>query len=185
MLITALSVVGLVVLAVTQLSLFNPQTAFAQSASPRDIWRQVYEQLPNLPLENKYVNKETGKVDAENTLVNRLIGYHVYVKGRTPNYRLDWKLTLADYLGANELIQEDVYPGNETLRENPIAGDRAVIESLNRQQRDALVQTLVNIFNPSSPTPAKTPAQPSTTPSPAAIPNSRQPRPGDARLLMP
>jgi len=190
LLIAALSVVGLVVLNSglnsSQLSLFNLQPVFAQGVRPRDIWRQVYEQLPDLPLENEYVDKETGKVDSDNTLVTRLIGYHIYVKGRPPNYRLDWKLTLADYLGANELMQEEVYPGYRTLRENPIEGDRAAIERLNRQQRDALVQTLVSIFNPNYLAPAsKTPSQPSTAPSPSARPNSPQPRPGDAQLLMP
>ena len=167
-----------------QTYLFNPQPAFAQSVSPRDVWRQVYKQLPDLPLENQYVDKETGKVDSENTLANRLIGYHIYVKGRAPNYRLDWKLTLADYLGANELILEEVYPGFENLRSNPLIGDRTTIERLSRQQRDALVQTLVNIFNPNYSTPAKTPPQPSTAPSPNTT-NSPQPRPGDAQLLMP
>lgn len=190
LLIAALSVVGLVVLNSglnsSQMSLFNLQPAFAQGVRPRDIWRQVYEQLPDLPLENQYVDKETGKVDSDNTLVTRLIGYHIYVKGRPPNYRLDWKLTLADYLGANELMQEEVYPGYRTLRKNPIEGDRAAIERLNRQQRDALVQNLVSIFNPNYLAPAsKTPSQPSTAPSPSARPNSPQPRPGDAQLLMP
>lgn len=168
--------------------LFNLQPAFAQSVSPRDVWRQVYKQLPDLPLENQYVNKETGKVDSDNTLANRIIGYHIYVKGRAPIYRLDWKLTLADYLGANELMQEEVYPGFETLRSNPITGDRAAIERLSRQQRDALVQTLVSIFNPNYSAPAaKTPPQPSTAPSPDSpdTRNSPQPRSGDAQLLMP
>lgn len=145
----------------TQNYLFSPQSAFAQGLGPRDNWRQVYEQLPDLPLENQYIDKETGKVNADSTLVNRLIGYHVYVKGRAPNYRLDWKLTLADYLGANELMLEEVYPGYKTFRENPIVGDRAAIERLSRQQRDALVQTLVSIFDPNYQTPAS-----STAPSP-------------------
>lgn len=161
----------------------------AQTARPRDIGQQVYQQLPALPLENKYVSKETGQVDADNTLVSRLIRYHVYVKGRPTNYRLDWKLTLADYFGANELIQEKVYPGYDTLRQNPIEGDRAAITRLNRQQRNALVETLVSIFNPNYPASAapdsKTPPQESTTPSREARPTLPQPRPGDAQLLMP
>lgn len=206
-LVVTVTVVGLVVLVnpkqpsqpnniyvSTQTSKFKPQNylfsfqpAFAQSVSPRDVWRQVYKQLPDLPLENQYVNKETKKVDSDNTLANRLIGYHIYVKGRAPNYRLDWKLTLADYLGANELISEEVYPGFETLRSNPITGDRAAIERLSRRQRDALVQTLVSIFNPNYSAPAKTPPQPSTAPSPDSpdTRNSPQPRPGDAQLLKP
>lgn len=177
-------------------SLFIPQPAEAQRVAPDGAQsvrlgeggQQVYRQLPYLPLENQYVNKETRQVDSNNNLVNRLIRYHVYVKRRPPNYRLDWKLTLADYLGANELMEETLYPGSDTLRQNPLKGDRAAIRRLKREQRDALVQTLVNIFNPNSPA-RSAPAlnaspQPSTAPSPAATP-SQQPRPGDAQLLMP
>lgn len=172
----------------------NAPTAIAQqSALPtstaRDVGKQVYQKLPNLPQENKYVSRETGKVNPDNTLVDRLIRYHLYVKGRTPNYRLDWKLTLADYLGANELIQENVYPGADVLRQNPLDGDRAAIARLNRKQRDALVQTLVSIFGSNSSAPAttntKTPPQPSTTPSSETQPNFPQPKPGDAQLLQP
>lgn len=148
------------------------QPAFAQSYRVRDVWQQVYKQLPDLPLENQYVNKETRKVDTDNTLVNRLINYHIYVKGRAPIYRLDWKLTLADYLGVNEIMQEETYPGYETLRESPLEGDRTAIERLNRRQRNALVQTLVDIFNSNSSAPASTtPPQPFTAPSPVTQPN--------------
>lgn len=194
LLVTALSVVGLVVFGSVvkesaELSLFNPQPASAQSVRPREVWQQVYQKLPNLPMENQYVSKETGQVDSDSTLMARLIRYHVYVKGRPSEYRLDWKLTLADYLGANELMEETVYPGYDTLRENPIEGDRAVIGRLNRKQRDALVQTLVSFFNPNEPAPStgatNSSPQPSTTPSPAARPILPQPRPGDAQLLMP
>jgi len=160
----------------------------AQTAKTRDVGQQVYQQFPTLPLENKYVSKETGQVDADNTLVSRLIRYHVYVKGRPTNYRLDWKLTLADYLGANELMQEKVYPGYDTLRQNPIEGDRAAIARLTRQQRNTLVETLVSIFNPNSPASAPdsgTPPQQSTTPNRETRPILPQPRPGDAQLLMP
>lgn len=194
LLVTALSVIGLVVFGSVvkesaELSLFNPQPASAQNVRPREVWQQVYQKLPNLPMENQYVSKETGQVDSDNTLMARLIRYHVYVKGRPSEYRLDWKITLADYLGANELMEETVYPGYDTLRENPIEGDRAVIGRLNRKQRDALVQTLVSIFDPNEPAPstgATNPSpEPSTTPSPAARPILPQPRPGDAQLLMP
>lgn len=200
--VIALSVLGLVILGSGVKepdlpSLFTPQPAQAQRVAPDGAQRvrrlgeggqQVYRQLPYLPLENQYVNKETRQVDSNNNLVNRLIQYHVYVKGRPPNYRLDWKLTLADYLDANELMEERLYPGADTLRQNPIKGDRAAIKRLNREQRDALVQTLVNVFNPNSPaTSAPLPnasPQPSEAPSRPATP-SPQPRPGDAQLLMP
>ena len=171
----------------------NSSDAIAQktalpSSTTRNVWKQVYQKLPNLPLENKYVSRETGKVNPDNTLVDRLIRYHLYVKGRGPNYRLDWKLTLADYLGANELLQENVYPGADALRQNPLEGDRAAIARLNRKQRDALVQTLVSVFNPNSAaatTDTKTPSQPSTAPSQPTEPNFPQPKPGDAQLLQP
>jgi len=176
----------------TDLSLFGIQCADAQvptttseTVSPSEVWRQVYKQMPNLPLENHYVNKETGKVDSDNTLVSRLIRYHIYVKGRPPIYRLDWKLTLADYLGANETMVDSQYPGSDTLRQNPIEGDRAAINRLNRSQRDALVQVLVNIFNPKN--------QATSTVDSSAVPQSQatrraiptQPQPGAAHLLLP
>jgi hypothetical protein len=175
--LTALMVVGVIVLASgvgksIQTNLFSIQPAYAQRITPSDVWQLVYQQLPDLPRENKYISKENGKVAENNTLVNRLIRYHIYIKGRAPNYRLDWKLTLADYLGANEIMYDTTYPGNDSLRENPIEGDRKAISSLTRSQRDALVQVLVNIFNPTS----------QNTPSPS--PNTPQPpQQGGAELL--
>lgn len=150
-----------------------------------DAWRQVYKQLPDLPLENQYINQETGKVDPDDTLVSRLIRYHVYVKGRPTIYRLDWKLTLADYLGANENIKEFRYPGADSLRQNPLEGDRAVINRLSLAERNALVQVLVNIFNPDYQnipgSASSTTTQPTVTPAPTLAPS----RPGDAKLLTP
>lgn len=144
--VAALLVAGLVVLTGTH-QLFVAQPVTAQSFPIGGVWQQVYQQLPDLPKENQYVSKATGKVAPNNTLVSRLVRYHVYIKGRPPVYRLDWKLTLADYLDANEVIEESQYPGSDTLRANPIEGDRAAIKRLSRKQRAALVQTLVDIFN--------------------------------------
>lgn len=164
----------------------SPTPAAAQvRIRPSQVWRVVYENLPELPLENHYVSRETGEVDADNTLIRRLLRYHIYVKSRPPNYRLDWKLTLADYLDANEVISESIYPGHDLLRENPRDGDKAAIARLNRQQRDALVTVLASIYNPNNsrkPVPRREPA-----PVPAPIPSRPpvQPRPGDAQLLMP
>ena len=191
--LTALGIAILIVLGSVDKGAAGSSGAIAQktalpSSTTRNVWKQVYQKLPNLPLENKYVSRETGKVNPDNTLVDRLIRYHLYVKGRGPNYRLDWKLTLADYLGANELLQENVYPGADALRQNPLEGDRAAIARLNRKQRDALVQTLVSVFNPNSAaatTDTKTPSQPSTAPSQPTEPNFPQPKPGDAQLLQP
>lgn len=161
----------------------------AQQSAPlqvrvQDAWKLVYEKLPDFPIENNYISKETGKVDPTNTLVGRLIRYHVFVKGRPPNYRFDWKLSLADYLGATpDYLVESVYPGNDVLRSNPMEQDRAAIQSLNRTQRDALVQALVDVFTENSGR-GRTPAaeKPQGRSNSPEIP---QPQPGDAKLLAP
>lgn len=162
-------------------------SASAQSFRPQDVGNKVYESLPDLPLENQYINAETGEVDADNTLADRLVRYHIYVKNRPPNYRFDWKLTMADYLGAHDYLEESVYPGNNILQENPIDGDRAVIENLTRTQRDALVEALVSIFNPNRSN-LETPA-PEASPTPTTNSNPRRGplpvQPGDAQLLKP
>lgn len=119
--------------------------AVAQFSSRSIDVQQVYARLPDLPLENQYVNRE-GEASAS-TLVDRLVQYHIYTSGRSLNSRLDWKLTLADYLDANEWMQPGLYPGADSLRQNPIEGDRAAIKQLNRAQRDALVDALVSSFS--------------------------------------
>lgn len=187
--VTALTVVGLTVFGWSSISvpsLLSSAPATAQQFRPQDVWRQVYQMLPDLPLENQYISRETGKQATDNTLVSRLVRYHIYVKGRPPMYRLDWKLTMADYLGANDFMGEGAYPGNDTLRQNPIDNDRAVISRLSRAQRDALINAIVSIFNPN--VAAESQRQPNPTPvqqPPAPNPNSRppQPQPGDAQLL--
>ena len=138
----------------------------------------MYERVPSLPKENQYVSKETGKVDADNTLVGRFVRYHLYVAGRSPLYRFDWKLTVADYLGLglNGAFDETSYPSRAALRTNPAEGDRAAIKQLNRAQREALVQALVDAFAPpatrssqvapaSSPQRSSSPAAASRTPA--------------------
>ncbi|MEH2449725.1 MAG: hypothetical protein V7K18_29230 [Nostoc sp.] len=184
--LTTLMVVGVIVLSSgadksIHTNLFSIQPANAQRITPGDVWQKVYQQLPNLPRENNYISKENGTVAENNTLVNRLIKYHIYTKGRAPIYRLDWKLTLADYLGANEIIYDTSYPGNDSLRENPLEGDRKAISRLTRSQRDALVQVLVNIFNPTSQNTlspnSNTTANPSTSTTP------QPPQRGGAELL--
>ncbi|MGQ4645899.1 hypothetical protein [Lyngbya aestuarii] len=162
------------------------QPAAAQFPRPQDVGEKVYESLPNLPLENQYVNKETGEVESGNTLIDRLVEYHLYVKNRPPNYRLDWKLTIADYLGAYEYLVSSSYPGNNTLQENPMEGDRAAIENLTRSERNALIDILVSIFNPNRP--EATTSTPKTSPTPPANnsrPRLKLPEPGDAQLLLP
>ncbi|MEG4802842.1 hypothetical protein QUB63_12280 [Microcoleus sp. ARI1-B5] len=162
----------------------------AQQSAPlqvraQDAWKFVYEKLPDLPIENNYISKETGKVDPNNTLVGRLIRYHVFVKGRPPNYRFDWKLSLADYLGATpDYLVEGVYPGNDVLRENPMERDRAAIQSLNKRQRDALVQALVDVFTENSGR-GRAPAAGTKPQGRETSPEIPQPQPGDAKLLIP
>jgi len=173
---------------VSNLGNFHPPVAIAQRVRAEGVWKQVYEKLPDFPQENRYVSTATGKVDPENTLVGRLIRYHLYVKGRPPFFRLDWKLTLADYLGLSGILDDTDYPSAKKLRPNPTEGDVAAIRRLNRAQRDALVQVLVDAFNPQgsrptpptlSPTPASSPQpQPSVSPTPRRMDGS-----GGADLL--
>lgn len=152
--------------------------------------RRVYQLIPELPLENQYVSSVTGDVAVNNTLISRLINYHTFIKGRTPIFRLDWKLTLADYLGVNERVNLETYPGTETLTVNPAETDIEIIRGLNRAQRDRLVDALVSVFAPApseQPSPQPTPAvesSPVPTPSGSRV-GPPQPRPGDAQLLLP
>lgn len=160
-------------LIVTTLSVLLPEVltqspVLAQRVRPEGVWQVVYERVPSLPKENQYVSKETGKVEADNTLVGRFARYHLYVAGRSPLYRFDWKLTLADYLGLglNGAFDETSYPSRATLRINPADGDRAAINRLNRSQREALVQALVDAFSPAADSSQASPAmpQPGSTP---------------------
>lgn len=164
------------------------QPAAAQTVRFQATAKQLYQQLPNLPVANQYVSRSTGKAAVENTLARRLMQYHLDVKGRSPIYRLDWKLTLADYLGANESLSKSTYPGYNLLRSNPMEGDRTIISRLNRAQRDALIQALVNVFTantnqPVQPLPGSSAVtQPNVEPAPQLIP---LPKPGDSQLLSP
>lgn len=126
----------------------SPVVIAQRSRNSRDVWREVYERMPELPRENQYVDAETGERDEENTLISRLIRYHIFVKSRPRPFRLDWKLTLADYLGVYERMVQDTYPGASVLTENPLAGDQAAIAALSRQERDRLVHVLTSLFNP-------------------------------------
>lgn len=186
-----------IVLAVTALVVLggkfpipSPQPVSAQFVRYDDTAKRLYQRLPDFPLENQYVSRKTGQVAAENTLARRLIQYHADVKGRYPIYRLDWKLTLADYLGVNEPLEPFTYPSRALLQSNPMAGDRATISRLNRSQRDALVQALVDIFTDKANQAAELPASKSSS-SPVIQPGSGAPqllplpKPGDAQLLSP
>ena len=121
------------------------QPAYAQAIERRAIAAAVYEQLPDFPLENQYVHTETGEIALDNTLVYRLIQYHSGVQSRPLGNRFDWKLTLADYLGVNEWMDEERYP-DRFLQSNPFHQDIEVVRALNRQQREDLIQTLLMVL---------------------------------------
>lgn len=146
-LITGLSYLGMVLPRVDILGGRSPlQPVMAQSAQRRAIAASVYTLLPEFPLENHYLSTETGVVDEGNTLVYRLIQYHQNVQSRPLTSRFDWKLTLADYMGVNEWIDEDRYP-DRFLQSNPFHQDVEVIRSLNRQQREELTQAVLTALN--------------------------------------
>lgn len=163
-----------------------PQT---RAVRIRDVWQQVYQQLPDLPKNNDYVSLETKEVASDDTLIGRLIRYHVYVKGRSPLSRFDWKLTLADYLGVNETMLESQYPGARSLQKNPLDGDRETVRTFNRNQRQQLVDTLVSSFDPNSSENASGSSSssseetPQTSPRNGSSPLPPLPQPGDAELL--
>ncbi|MEM7771306.1 MAG: hypothetical protein AAF327_12465 [Cyanobacteria bacterium P01_A01_bin.37] len=126
---------------------FLAKPASAQRLGVTDISQRVYDSIPSIPLENEYIEAETGDVATNNTLVSRFIRYHLYVARRSPEYRFDWKISLADYLGVNGWIRAAEYPGGSDLRSNPLSGDVDAIRHLNRSERDALVQELVQLFS--------------------------------------
>lgn len=152
----------------------------AMSQNLPDVAAAVYAEMPGLPLENHY--QQDGVAQPENTLIFRLLHYHQRLKRRSPLFRLDWKLTLADYLGANEPLNPEQYPFARQLQPEPSEGDRAALNRLNQAQRQALVNLLVRLYNgpaaqPPAPEPTPTPAQPPPPPS-------EFPQPGDSRLLL-
>jgi hypothetical protein len=166
------------------------QPALAQRIRPDGVWKVVYDRLPDFPQENQYVNKESGKVDPENTLAGRLIRYHLYTKGRPPFYRLDWKVTLAEYLEVHRVMEETSYPSANTLRTSPVQGDIAAIKRLNRVQREALIQVLVDAFTPQSVSRPSPPVASPPVAQPPAVPVVTPPvkparGPGAAQLLQP
>lgn len=167
--------------------------AIAQNSSPTVRPEQaatiIYEEIPDFPQENQYRRQETGEIDPEHTLISRLVRYHQDVKQRPTQFRLDWQLTLADYLGVNEPMKSDRYPGDTTLQSNPMDNDIEVIRRLNLRQRRQLVDLLVRIYQ--VPTDSQTTTNtPSDTPQTEPTPTPTQgfpslSEPGDAQLLLP
>jgi hypothetical protein len=179
---------------------FLGQPIAAQSVLPQDASKVVYQRLPDLPQENQYPRVDGDKNADPSTLVSRLVQYHTATKGRSPLFRLDWKITLADYLGVNEYLDERTYPGNGFLKKSALEGDRAAIRKLTLSQRNALVQALVEVHGggrvPSAANPQSSPAKPKPKPAPATGPGSadllRPPAPktparptGDSQYLLP
>ncbi|WP_267383425.1 hypothetical protein [Cyanobacterium sp. uoEpiScrs1] len=165
---------------------FRVQPINAQTLRPEEVATIVYEKLSYLPKENQYIRQDTGEVDPFQTLISRLIRYHRDLKRRAPSVSLDWKITLADYLGVNESIKKDRYPGNSTLKKNPMETDVEAIQDLNRHQRQELVDLLVSIYTPEQrktkpPTVQNELIPESSTVAPATGP--RLSNPGDADLL--
>jgi hypothetical protein len=147
----------------------------AQADTPEAIALQAYEQLPWLSKENQYQRQDNGKIAEESTLMSRLIRYHTQNKTRSPFFRLDWKLTLANYLGLDDYIQAETYPGASYLNPNPMESDRKIIQGLNRKQRDALVQAIVDIYDPAEGSKA---SAPNVSPTGGATPTTGTPATG-------
>ena len=161
---------GRVLLLSSAAALFFTPVSFAQLSSPTDVAKLVYRRVPTLALENQYIRTDSNKQAVESTLVSRIVQYHNTVKGRSQLYRIDWKTTLADYLGINEVIQPETYPGYAFLKKNPLESDRISVQKLNAAQRNALVQSLVDAYTGSQTASGavKTPAPlPKAKPQPA------------------
>ncbi len=164
-----------------------PRPIITQTVRIQMVSRLIYTQMPDFPTENQYLNRQTGMVDTEDNLVGRLIRYHVVTKNRAPMLRFDWRMTLADYLDANEPMIEDRYPGTNTLQPEPMRSDRAAISRLTPVQRTTLINLLVAAFTPVAIEPAQiifpTPTPP-VAPIPTPTPSGLQlPQPGDAQFL--
>jgi hypothetical protein len=157
-----------------------PSTAapLFQTDSPVEAAESVYRRLPSFPLENQYLRADSKKPATNSTLVSRLIQYHTSVKGRSPLYRIDWKVTLADYLGANDYLQAENYPGSAFLKTNPMERDRQRIQALNLNQRNVLIQALVESFG------GQQASINSTTPQ-VSSPQSTAPAQGKGREIVP
>lgn len=180
-------VLGIGQIKLNRLKSFGLQSVQAQNLRPEQAAEIIYQELPSLPKENQYLRKETGAAAADHTLISRFIRYHQDIRRRPTSFSLDWRITLADYLGVNQFIRANNYPGATTLNTNPLDQDIKAISQLNRQQRQALVDLLVTLYTPkvenAAPQLPATPTPEVTQPQPPSSPNLSQP--GDAQLLMP
>jgi hypothetical protein len=124
-------------------TLISASTATAQVVRTAEIAQKIHTELPEIPIENQYFSRKLNKIDPNNTLINRVLRYHSYVKGRPVQVRLDWKLTLADYLDANDIMDSATYPSQDVLTVNPMEGDRAAMNKLPRETRNRLIDRLI------------------------------------------
>jgi hypothetical protein len=122
----------------------QPRTTLRR-VDPVAIATQIYQTHPNLPQENTY-RRPNGTLATDDTLISRLIRYHLYTKDRPTNLYLDWKLTLADYLGAFDSISPDTYPSATTLTTNPLPSDILALGQLTWPERQSIVQSLAETF---------------------------------------
>ncbi|MBC8121864.1 MAG: hypothetical protein H7Y22_08530 [Gemmatimonadaceae bacterium] len=99
--------------------------------------QQVYSRWPDFPRE--------GSDRPDSSLVRRLALYHTKVCGRPTTSRLDWKLTLADYLGVNLAMSPETYP-EANGRPDLLNADRRAIDRFTRAERNRLVETLVQVY---------------------------------------
>ncbi|MEM9569227.1 MAG: hypothetical protein AAF974_13070 [Cyanobacteria bacterium P01_E01_bin.34] len=99
---------------------------------------QIYELVPDLP----------GGGEDERWL-QRLLLYHVRTKGRLANSRFDWRLTFADFLGANETMYADQYPPGST-EVNPLNGDRDRFQTMTRQDRNEFLAAILQVYGNNS-----------------------------------
>lgn len=107
-------------------------------ATPRtvEIAQKVYTQFPVLPR-----SEVPGEPD--NTFIRRVIQYHTHLRERPEQSRFDWQLTFSDYLGYNLNIDPTTYPNRSALE-----ADKAALDALTRDQRNQLIQILMQACQP-------------------------------------
>ncbi len=120
------------------------QPAFALP-TPLEASTALYQAVPDFP---KGTRPEESQADQ--SLIRRLITYHLYIKNRSPYSRFDWKLTLADYLGYNEIVAMESYPGRDALGITIFINDQRLINKLSPGQRETLILNLLKIYRDSA-----------------------------------
>ncbi len=160
--------------------------ASAQLRLVPEATEQVYAKMPQLPRGSDYTPTSDAVGQGESTLVQRMMQYHMQLAGRPATSRMDWRLTLADYLDINEPMLAQRYPGATSLDPSPYNDDKAAIQSLSRRERYDLVDALVASLG-GDPTPGilyiPDLSEPGSVAPPPAVQDIRLPQPGGADLL--